>query len=186
MDDKTEACIAAYSHLKNLKLVGLETGIPWQSVYVYLKRAGVAVTGDKSRYGSNKDRFAACGEQEFQRLVPAAINLNRETFQSKIDFRVGSLNIDVKASLAHFSNARSQARRWAFSMKKQEMLADFIVCFGFHNETTYALFLLPGEVIRKYQTISIPLSGNSKWLDYKIEPEELAPFFNSLMTVLAA
>lgn len=186
MDDKQQACVEAYSHIKNLKLVGIELGIPWQSVYVYLKRAGVAVTGDKARYGSEKDRFAARAEKEFQRLVPAASDQNHVTFQAKVDFLVGLLGVDVKASLAHFGRADSQRRRWAFSMKKQERIADFVVCFAFHNDTTYAVFLLPGEVIRNYQTISIPLSGNSKWLDYKIEPVELAPFFNSVMTVLAA
>ena len=51
-----DKCIESYSRLKNLKLVGLEVGIPWQTVYVYLKQAGIAVTGDKSRYGSVTDR----------------------------------------------------------------------------------------------------------------------------------
>ena len=37
--------IESYSRLKNLKLVELETGIKWQTVYTHLKKAGVAVTG---------------------------------------------------------------------------------------------------------------------------------------------
>ena len=53
-----DKCIESYSRLKNLKLVGLEVGIPWQTVYVYLKQAGISVTGDKSRYGSATDRVA--------------------------------------------------------------------------------------------------------------------------------
>ena len=34
-----QACIASYGRLKNLKLAGAELGIPWQSVYVHLRRA---------------------------------------------------------------------------------------------------------------------------------------------------
>lgn len=46
-----DRCIEAYSRLKNLKLVGEEIGMKWQTVYVQLKKAGVKVTGDKARYG---------------------------------------------------------------------------------------------------------------------------------------
>ena len=73
--DKRDACIESYSRLKNLKLVGLELGIPWQTVYVHLRAAGVPVTGDKKRYGSDTDRLAAKAEALFAELVPAAGNV---------------------------------------------------------------------------------------------------------------
>lgn len=48
MDDAK--IIESYSRLKKLKLVGDETGIPWQTVYVRLRANNVPVTGDKARY----------------------------------------------------------------------------------------------------------------------------------------
>lgn len=173
-----QQCAESYGRLKNLKLVGLELGIPWQSVYVHLKRAGVAVTGDKERYGSDKDRLATRAEQEFHRLVPSARSLNDDAFQPKIDFRVGEMRVDVKASTLH---GQGPNLRWTFSLKKQERIADFIVCFGYLDARTYKTLLLPGEIIRKYTMIGVPLSGKSKWSEYNVRPEELAPFFASLL-----
>lgn len=34
-----EKCVESYSRIKNLKLVGIELGIPWQTVYVHLQNA---------------------------------------------------------------------------------------------------------------------------------------------------
>lgn len=48
----------AYEKHKNLKLAAEELGIKWQYLYVILRKEGVAVCGDKSRYGSDKDRLA--------------------------------------------------------------------------------------------------------------------------------
>ena len=174
-------CAESYQRLKNLKLVGDELGMQWQSVYVHLRKAGIPVTGDKSRYGSDKDRLAARAEQEFQRLVPAAESQNVKQYQSKIDFKVGPLGVDVKSSNANPGLANGKYLRWSFSMKKQEMRADFIVCFGYHDDDTYELFLLPGEMIRKYATISIQVVGKSKWRDCQILPDDLLPFFYALM-----
>lgn len=115
--DKTAACVDAYSRLKNLKLVGLELGIPWQTVYVHLRAAGVPVTGDKSRYGSDTDRLAANAERIFAALVPNASDQNDKKFQAKVDFIVGQYKVDVKAS-------RLRNGRWAFSLKKQERIAE--------------------------------------------------------------
>jgi len=81
-------CVKSYEKHKHLKTVGKELGVPWQTVYVHLKNSGVAVTGDKLRYGSNTDKLAARGENYFQQLVPYANNHNETEFQSKIDFDV--------------------------------------------------------------------------------------------------
>jgi len=176
-----DRCAESYGRLRHLRMVGDELGIPWQSVYVNLRKAGVAVVGDKSRYGSDKDRLAARGEREFQSLVPFAKNQNEVKFQSKVDFIVEGYGVDVKSSLLRKGHSATKTYRWAFSMKKQEMLADFIVCFGFYNDKNdYVTFLIPGELIRKYQTISIGSQGKSKWKDYEINPECIKGFFSDL------
>lgn len=163
--DKTAACVDAYSRLKNLKLVGLELGIPWQTVYVHLRAAGVPVTGDKSRYGSDTDRLAANAERIFAALVPNASDQNDKKFQAKVDFIVGQYKVDVKAS-------RLRNGRWAFSLKKQERIADFFVCFAFNDDGTYRVVVLPGELCRHMQTISLSSAGGTKWWDYEIPANE--------------
>lgn len=168
--DRQAACIESYARLKNLKLVGIELGIPWQTVYVHLRAAGVPVTGDKSRYGSDTDRLAANAERIFATLVPNAADQNDVQFQAKVDFIVGSYKVDVKAS-------RLRNGRWAFSLKKQERLADFFVCFAFNDDGTYRTVVIPGELCRFIQTISLSSMTGTKWWDYEIPPTELRVFF---------
>ena len=169
-DGRKAACVEAYARLKNLKLVGEELGIPWQTVYVYLRGAGVPVTGDKSRYGSDTDRLAAKAERIFATLVPNAADQNDVQFQAKVDFIVGNYKVDVKAS-------RLRNGRWAFSLKKQERLADFFVCFAFNDDGTYRTVVVPGELCRFIQTISLSALTRTKWWDYEIPATELRAFF---------
>jgi len=170
-----------YNKHKNLKLAANELGMKWQTLYVQLRKLGIPVTGDKSRYGSDKDRLAACAESEFQRLVPLAINQNANKFQSKFDFLVGNEKIDIKASQARRGSKKFAATRWAFSVKKQEFCADFIVCFAM-LDAGYRLFLIPGECVRHYQTISISTDPKtkSKWTQYEVSLSDLSEFFVQL------
>lgn len=171
-----------YSKHQNLKLAAIELGMKWQTLYVQLRKLNIPVTGDKARYGSDKDRLAAKAELEFKRLVPFAIDQNEKKFQSKFDFLVGSEKVDIKASSLKPGCARYPALRWAFSVKKQEFCADFIVCFGMSDDG-YKIFLVPGECVRTYQTLSISQNGKSKWLQYEVSPDDLSTFFNDLAGV---
>lgn len=173
--------VETYRRHKNLKHAAEELGIPWQTLYVRLKLAGEPVNGDKLRYGSDRDRLAALAEQEFSKLVPKAQAENDRQFQAKFDFTVGRLKIDVKASLPRQLNKRFAALSWAFSFKKQTKLCDFIVCFCMSSERRVVhILLVPSEFFAGLQTVSVSCEGNSKWLDYKVEPTELAGFFDSL------
>lgn len=171
-----ERCVAAYARLKNLKLVAAEVGVSWQTVYVHLRSRGVAVTGDKARYGSETDRLAARAEAEFQRLVPFANDQNKVAFQPKIDFVVLGYGVDVKC-------ANKLRGSWMFSVKKQEFCADFIVCFCIDGEG-YRTLLLPGEIVRRYQTVRVTPGG--KWIVYECAAADLASFFRSLPAKVAA
>lgn len=175
--EKDAAIIDAYARLKNLKRASEELGIPWQTVYVRLRENGVAVVGDKARYGSDKDRFAAKAEAEFQKLVPHATNENKLKFQAKTDFSVGGHTVDVKASTLHRQTRDKPARRWAFGVKKQEFCADFVVMFAFLDDGTYRLLLVPGEMIRHYQSLSIGERWTGKWSEFEISPSDLSSFF---------
>jgi hypothetical protein len=168
----------AYEKHKNLKLAADELGIKWQSLYVQLRKQGIPITGDKARYGSDKDRLAAKAELEFQKLVPFAKDQNSIKFQSKFDFLVGNEKVDIKVSGLNQGCKKFAAKRWAFSVKKQEFCADFIVCFAM-QEPDYRIFLMPGELVRNYQTISIAENkdSKSKWLQYEVTKADLTEFF---------
>lgn len=176
-----QSMIAAYEKHKNLKLAANELGMKWQNLYVQLRKFGTPIIGDKARYGSDKDRLAAQVESEFQKLVPNAVNQNGLRYQSKFDFLIGKEKVDIKSANAKQGSKRFDAKRWAFSVKKQEFCADFVVCFAM-KEVGYRLFLIPGELVRNYQTVSISVNqeSKSKWIQYEIEPNELADFFNQL------
>lgn len=171
----------AYAKHMNLKLAANELCIPWQTLYVILKKEGVAVVGDKLRYGSDRDRLAAMAEFEFLRLVPTARNMNAIGYQSKHDFEVGELKIDVKCSMPRKLNSRFEAKSWAFSFKKQSLTCDFICCFcKAEDKTTAKVLLVPSEFFKGLQTVSVSCEGNSKWLDYTVNPSELASFFATM------
>ena len=142
-------------------------------VYIHLKKKGVAVVGDKLKYGSETDKLAARGEALFQKLVPFAEDQNKIKFQSKIDFKIGNLNIDVKTSTA-------KNNRYSFSLKKQELLADFFVLFGYLNDEPRHAFLIPHEVMKNYQTISLSFSAKGKWWDYEIDMNDINSFFKEV------
>lgn len=173
--------IQAYEKHKNLKLAAAEIGIPWQTVYSHLKKAGVRVIGDKLRYGSDRDRLAAMAEEKFNELVPMAKSMNASKYQAKYDFTVGRFKVDVKAAKPHQPNKRYPGKCWSFSIKKQALTCDFIVCFCLDdNRELIHTLLVPSEFFTGLQTVSVSCQGASKWIDYEVPAESLADFFNSM------
>ena len=173
-----------YEKHRNLKIAADEIGIPWQSLYVKLKAQGVSVSGDKLRYGSDRDRLGALAESVFKKLVPDAIDNNKNTFQAKYDFDVYGFKVDVKASKPRQLNKRFKALSWSFSFKKQTLVCDFIVCFCMDDDKTInRVLLVPSEFFRGLSTVSVSCDGNSKWGDYSVPKDELATFFSSLRKV---
>ena len=104
--------------------------------------------------------------------------MNEVKYQSKYDFEIYGMKVDVKASTLKGHCKNQDLRRYSFSVKKQEMLADFIVAFGYNNGELEKCYLFPKEHIRFMTTISIS-NGKSKWQDFEIAPEELKPFFDN-------
>lgn len=176
---QTEASV--YQKHMNLKLAAAELGIAWQTLYVRLKRIGVPVTGDKLRYGTDRDRLGALAEAEFQGLVPTARDANKDKWQAKVDFNVGGWLVDVKCSVPRRLNKRFAAESWAFSFKKQSLVCDFVCCFCMsHDREIEAVLLVPSEFFAGLQTVTVSCKGSSKWMDYQVPPESLAEFFKEL------
>ena len=157
----TDQCVEAYQRHKHLRLAGQEVGIPWQTVYVHLRKAGIPVVGDKVRYGSESDRFAAKSEMDLLRYIPFAIDHNRHQFQPLIDFTIRGYGVDLKASRLAQSNPKSTSMRWNFSLKKQEVKADFFICLGYDEEgkVIRQCLLVPGEIARHYTSVSLSERG---------------------------
>lgn len=171
----------AYEKHKNLKIAANEIGIPWQTLYVRLKKQKVPVTGDKLRYGADRDRLGAMGEAAFYAFVPDAVSMNDTKFQAKYDFDVFGHKVDIKASMPRQLNTKYQALSWSFSFKKQSMICDFVVCFCMDEQKEVEhVLLVPSEFFRGLSTVSVSRRGNSKWLDYSIDPRMLSNFFAEL------
>ncbi len=177
-----QACIGAYRKHQQLFAAAEEIGMKWQTLYSRLKKLGEPVCGNKSRWGSSKDRFAAKGEEVFRHLVPFAEDKNLEEHQPKVDFIVNGVLVDVKSAKLIKSHGRYKSKRWAFYLKKQLELADFYVCLCFceSGETLRKLYLVPRDMITGITTLSIPESGTSKWNCFSVEKEDLPEFFIGL------
>ncbi len=170
-----ERCIAAYAEAKHLKLAAKIVGIPWQTVYWHLRKQGVPVTGDRSRYGSESDRLGAHGERLFMKLVPQAVDHNLEMFQPKVDFTVGDVTVDVKT-------ASLRGGRWSFSVKKQKLYCDFFVMFALSSDKEHvASLMIPTEVLSHHQTISLSNNRRGKWWDFHITNPEIQAFFEEVV-----
>lgn len=186
MDTETLSVIKeSYSRLKNLKLVEVETGIKWQTVYWHLKKEGVQVVGDKARYGSATHRLGVLGEQLFQRLVPNAVDNKHLKWQDSADFSVNGSSVDVKTArlcpAGKTPAGKSCSARWSYCNITQRDIADFFVLIALpdQGDDVEHIFLLPRELAASNTTISIPLTLKSKWADYLVSSEELSQFFSS-------
>lgn len=171
----------AYARHKNLKLAAAEIGIDWQVLYTRLRQQGVAVTGDKLRYGDDRDKLAATFEAKFAELVPQAESCNQAKWQSKFDFYVSGHKVDIKTSRRHKAGAYGKALRWSFSIKRQSLDCDFMCCFCLgDNDEIEKVLLIPSEFFAGAQLISVACSGASKWEEFVVEPGELAEFFKQM------
>ena len=175
---------STYSRLKNLKLTSKEINIPWQTVYWWLKREGIEVTGDKARYGGKTDRIGIIGESLFAASCNKAINQNILKFQADCDFIIGNTKIDIKTSFLQTYMSRGRPEnlcyRWAFNPNYKSDI-DYMVCYCLEgdvdNYKVQNILLIPQEVIYGKQTVSVS-KIKSKYFDFKISEEELIEFFD--------
>jgi hypothetical protein len=181
--DKTDLCVTEYESTPNLKLIADRLGIPWQTVYWHLRKAGVPVVGNKKLYGSDKDKMAAIAEEFVKSLLPDATYCNLNKFQSQVDFEYKEFKIEVKSSTLGKSG-KGKSERWAFGFKKtQQEVCDFAVLLAYGGETTQDfgniqfIFLIPKEFLEDKSTVSIPKSLKSKWKDFIISEKDIKEFF---------
>lgn len=171
-----------YSEHQRLHTVGDILNIPWQTVYWWLKKEGVSVTGNKQKHGGDKDQIALIGEALFAEVCTKAVDQNKLMFQPKFDYLLGELKLDVKTSFLRSQSSRNGNinLRWSFNCRKQQE-ADYLICYCLSGETDNPIveniLLIPNEFIQGMQTISVS-PRKSKWLEFKISVQELTNFFN--------
>lgn len=189
--ETVDEMVSLYQELKNLKLVGEEMNIPWQTVYWWLKKEGVSVSGNKSLYGGFKDQIGLIGERLFRKAFPEAEDQNDKSFQPQFDFFLDGLKLDVKTSFPRDMKCRNSSTvkyRWGFNTRRQQE-ADFIVgyCMSGNLEDWKLehIMLIPNEFLQDIQTISISCDQRtrSKWMDFKVEENELIEFLNSIKQI---
>lgn len=178
--------ISLYSEDHNLKVVADKMDIPWQTIYWWLKKEGVSVSGNKSKYGGLKDKIGLIGENLFKESFPAAEDQNELSFQPEFDFLLGGLRLDVKTSFPRDMKARTTGvkYRWGFNTRRQQEV-DFIICYCLNGDVDswelQHILLIPNEFLQGIQTISVSCEQRtrSKWMDMKVRNEELVEFLNS-------
>ncbi len=177
-----EEIVLSYRKHENLFEVSKALDIPWQTVYWKLKKLGEPVIGNKSRWGSPSDKFASKGEMEFHRLVPFAVDCNKNSFQAKVDFIVNGYSVDIKCSTPKQISSKTSVLSYAFHIKKQIRTADFWVLFGYSDDRSKIMntYLVPRDMINKIQTITISIKGHSKWSAFEVNPDDLCDFFVNL------
>lgn len=187
MSASSEAIIESYRRLKNTKLVSAELGVPLSTVYWRLQRSGEPVTGDKAQYGSATDKTGARGERWFKRVIPWAEDQNDVEFQSKVDFLVSGLRVDVKTSRPRLT--KKGLLSWTWSLRKQRDEADYFVCLALtgrgENPGVHKALLLCGEVAQSSSSLHLSHDGialRGKWARAARSSDELRQFFEEYRT----
>lgn len=181
--ENVELIKSTYSKLKNLKLTAKEINIPWQTVYWWLKKESIEVTGDKKRYGGTSDQIGIIGEALFAASCPFAINRNSEKFQAECDFMVKDVKVDIKTSTIRSYASRGKPEntcyRQAFNPNYKHPI-DYMVCYCLDGDAddyvVKHILLIPQEIIDGKSTVSVTCS-KSKYFDFKVTEQELVDFF---------
>lgn len=182
----TEKCVEIYQQKQMIHHVAQETGLPWHVVYQHLKKAGVLSVETRMVSGSHTDRMGAFYEAEFLKLVPSAQCQNDKQRQYEFDFLVGEAKVEIKSSSSYI--APSGRKHWkfrVFTRGSKTRTADFYVCFGRNDnddDKNYSVFCFPSEFLHG-ANVNVSLDGGNEWAQFKIEPDDLQAFFDTITEV---
>lgn len=182
----TERCVEIYGRTQDIGAVVAETGLPWHVAYIHLKKAKALNVEARMVSGSANDRMGAFYESEFRRLVPSARSQNDVKAQNSVDYIVGTAKVEIKSSslYAHGGGTKHWKFR-VFTTKTRTRHADYYVCFGradADDMKNYQVFLFPSEILTG-GNVTVRLDGNNYWSQFKIAPDDLQAFFDTLAEV---
>lgn len=151
-----------------------QSGLPTHIAHLKLIKSGCLKIQDKIQYGSRGAKLGGLAEEEFQRLVPDAVDANKY-FQKNnpvYDFYLDGLTIDVKYS--SLRNDKSIKNGWGINVRGKQ---DFIVAFLEKEKGTelddYFCLCIPMSFVTQKKLSFTKQSAYFK--EFKIEPEELQP-----------
>lgn len=152
-----------------------KSGLPIHVAYLKLLKSGCLKIQDKINFGSAAAKMGGRAEEEFQRLVPDAIDANRY-FQKNnpvYDFYMDGITIDVKYSSRRTNKGIKNG--WGISVRGDQ---DFIVAFLEHETgkelENYYVLCIPMAFVDQTRKLSIT-EGNVYFKEFMVEPEELQP-----------
>jgi len=164
-----------------------KSGLPPYLVHIILPQAGVLKIQDKIQYGNKSQKLGGEAEALFQKLVPEAIDANRQFKKNNpvYDFVYRDLTIDVKYSSARI-NKRYQTGTISWSVRAQGN-QDIIVAFlerekGSELNEPYIL-LIPMNFIDVKEHLMISKSG--VWFnEFQVKADDLEMILDSYADLL--
>ena len=176
-----------YIETNDFHEVKRQSGLPPYLVHIILTQAGVLKIQDKIQYGNKSQKLGGEAEALFQKLVPKAIDANRQFKKNNpvYDFVYRNLTIDVKYSSARI-NKRYQTGTISWSVRAQGN-QDIIVAFlerekGSELNEPYIL-LIPMNFIDVKEHLMISKSG--VWFnEFQVKADDLEMILDSYADLL--
>lgn len=179
--------IDLYVETNDFHEVKRQSGLPPYLVHIILTQAGVLKIQDKIQYGNKSQKLGGEAEALFQKLVPEAIDANRQ-FQKNnpvYDFVYRKLTIDVKYSSARKDNRyKTDKIHWHIRAEGNQ---DIIVAFlerekGAELNEPYIL-LIPMNFIDVKRDLHISKTG--AWFkEFQIKVDDLEMILDSYADLL--
>ena len=167
--------IQLYKETNNFEKAVKESGLPAFIGFLKLARAGLVSLEDKIKYGTPAQKLGGLAEQEFQKIIPEAINYNFLKVNNEFfDFKYNDVTIDVKFSSLH---QRGKYEYWYF---RANSTADLFVAFLEKEKGAklqdYHILVLPQSFVENgYVNIK---KGSYLFEGFNIERNKLKQFLD--------
>lgn len=174
-----EEIINLYTETLDFHKVQRTCKLPPFRLHMLLTQAGVLRLQDKVNFGSKPQRLGGKAEELFQKLVPEAIDANRNFRKNnpQYDYVYKNLTIDVKYSSLHARGDGIGSPYWKFRASGNQ---DVIVAFferekGSELDDPIVVFL-PMAFVPEQQTAMQVTAGSYIMTDFQIEAYELSSY----------
>ncbi len=170
-----------YIECKDFEKAVKLSGLPTLIAHMKLLKSGVLDIKDKILYSSDNGKLGALAEQEFQNIVPTAINYNSIVKRNNpiFDFKYGDLTIDVKYSSVVMT--KTNMRSWQVRPSDADLLVCFLEREKGRKMDDYEIALFPKSFISAKSTFCIT---QKKLGSFKVKKELLEKFLNNYNELL--
>jgi len=175
---KTDEIISLYKETKSINETVKISGWTKKIVYMILQKNNLLDAQTRSIEGPANTRLGAVGEIIFQQLVPEAVSANDITRKNNPDFdyKVGDLNIDIKAS-----RYSVKTNGWGANIRtsKNGSRPDLYVMFLLEenailsNPVIEHILLIPTSIFYDNQTNTTFSKSSPTVKEYDVSNEEL-------------